>query len=83
MTPSASVAAADLPTPGLLPRRVAREVLQAVAAGASADVALERALRKHSMSAADRGLVTELTYGAIRQRQCLDGWLDRLGKVPA
>ncbi len=83
MTPSASVAAADLPTPGLLPRRVAWEVLQAVAAGAYADVALERALRKHSMSAADRGLVTELTYGAIRQRQCLDGWLDRLGKVPA
>jgi|TARA_B100000959_G_scaffold1820_1_gene2011 16S rRNA (cytosine967-C5)-methyltransferase len=83
LTPSASVAAADLPTPGLLPRRVAWEVLQAVAAGAYADVALERALRKHSMSAADRGLVTELTYGAIRQRQCLDGWLDRLGKVPA
>ena len=31
----------------------------------------------------DRGLVTEVAYGAIRQRRRLDSWLDRLGRVPA
>ncbi|HJN33926.1 MAG TPA: transcription antitermination factor NusB, partial [Prochlorococcus sp.] len=83
MTLSSSVAAADASVPGLLPRRVAWELLQAVAAGAYADIALERALRQNPMSGADRGLVMELAYGAIRQRQWLDAWLDRLGKVPA
>lgn len=68
---------------GVLPRRLAWEVLEAVAAGAYADVALERALRGQQLSGPDRGLVTELAYGAIRQRRWLDGWLDRLGKVPA
>lgn len=67
----------------LLSRRVAWEVLEAVAAGAYADVALERALRRTSLAPVDRGFVTELSYGAIRWRQWLDGWLDRLGKVPA
>ena len=71
------------PATGVVPRRLAWEVLEAVAAGAYADVALERVLRGQSVSPADRGLVTELAYGAIRQRRCLDGWLDRLGKVPA
>ncbi|CAI8159082.1 MAG: Ribosomal RNA small subunit methyltransferase B [Prochlorococcus marinus str. MIT 9215] len=68
---------------GLLPRQVAWEVLQAVAAGAYADVALDRALRQQPLTGPDRSLVTELSYGAIRQRQWLDAWLDRLGKVPA
>ena len=68
---------------GLSARRLAWDVLEAVAAGAYADVALERALRQHPLSAADRGLATELAYGCIRWRQWLDGWLDRLGKVPA
>ena len=61
---------------GLAPRRLAWEVLEAVAAGAYADVALERALRGQSLSAADRGLMTELAYGAIRQRRWLDAWVD-------
>ena len=68
---------------GLVPRRLAWEVLQAVAAGAYADVALERALRDRDLLGVDRGLATELAYGAIRQRRWLDGWLDQLGKVPA
>ena len=67
----------------LLSRRVAWDVLEAVAAGAYADMALERALRRRPLNALDRGFVTELSYGAIRWRQWLDGWLDRLGKVPA
>ncbi|MEB3264278.1 MAG: 16S rRNA (cytosine(967)-C(5))-methyltransferase [Synechococcus sp.] len=68
---------------GLAPRQVAWRVLQAVAAGAYADVALERDLARHPLQGADRGLATELAYGSIRQRRLLDAWIDRLGKVPA
>ncbi|MFY8150389.1 MAG: 16S rRNA (cytosine(967)-C(5))-methyltransferase [Prochlorococcaceae cyanobacterium] len=68
---------------GLAPRQVAWQVLQAVAAGAFADVALERELARQPLQGADRGLATELAYGAIRQRRLLDAWVDRLGKVPA
>ena len=78
-----SPTASDSDVQGLLPRRVAWDVLQAVAAGAYADLALERALRRHRLNSADRGLATEIAYGAIRQRQWLDAWLDRLGKVPS
>ena len=58
-------------------------MLQAVAAGAYADVALERALRDRPLQGPDRGLATEMAYGAIRQRRRLDAWLDRVGRVPA
>jgi len=69
--------------PGLASRQVAWQVLQAVAAGAYADGALERELGRVSLSPPDRGLATEWAYGAIRQRRLLDAWLDQLGKVPA
>ncbi len=65
-------------TKGLAPRRLAWEVLQAVAAGAYADVALERALRERPLAGADRGLATELAYGAIRRRRH-----DPVREVPA
>ena len=68
---------------GLSSRRLAWEVLNSVAAGAYADVALERSLRKSSLEGADRSLATELAYGSIRQRRWLDAWLDLLGRVPA
>lgn len=68
---------------GLAPRQVAWQVLQAVAAGAYADGALERELQRQPLMGQDRALATELTYGAIRQRRLLDAWLDQLGKVPA
>lgn len=58
-------------------------MLQAVAAGAYADGALERELGRVALSPLDRALATELTYGSIRQRRLLDAWLDQLGKVPA
>ena len=45
----------------LLSRRVAWDVLEAVAAGAYADVALERALRRRSLAPVDRAFVTELS----------------------
>ena len=71
------------PAVGLVPRRLAWEILEAVAAGGYADVAFDRVLRGSTLSVQDRGLVTEMAYGAIRQRRRLDGWLDRLGRVPA
>ncbi|KEF41357.1 MAG: 16S rRNA methyltransferase [Cyanobium sp. CACIAM 14] len=72
----------------MAPRQLAWQVLQAVAAGAYADGALERELaamarRGVGLSPADRALATEIAYGAIRQRQLLDGWIDALGRVPA
>ncbi|MFM8524362.1 MAG: 16S rRNA (cytosine(967)-C(5))-methyltransferase [Cyanobacteriota bacterium] len=78
---SSSQAAGD--GQGLAARRVAWAVLQAVAAGAYADGALERELQRQSLGPLDRSLATELSYGAIRQRHHLDGWLDWLGRVPA
>ncbi len=89
MTTPASPAAkpnADAGTPapvGLAARQAAWQVLQAVASGAYADAALERELQRTRLEPADRGLATELAYGAIRQRGLLDAWLDRVGKVPA
>ena len=74
---------ADSSVRGLPSRQLAWEVLKNVAAGAYADVALERCLRESSLHGADRALATELAYGAIRQRRQLDAWLDRLGRVPA
>ena len=71
------------PAVGLVPRRLAWEILEAVAAGGYADVAFDRVLRGTTLSVQDRGLVTEVAYGAIRQRRRLDSWLDRLGRVPA
>jgi transcription termination factor NusB len=62
---------------------VAWRVLEAVGDGAYADLALERELRRQPLAPLDRGLATELAYGAIRQRRRLDAWLDQLGKVPA
>jgi 16S rRNA (cytosine967-C5)-methyltransferase len=73
----------EAPPIGLAPRQLAWQVLQAVAAGAYADGALERELRRLPLAPLDRALATELAYGAIRQRGLLDGWLDAVGKVPA
>ena len=79
-----SAAASDSgSTVGLSARLLAWRVLQAVAAGAYADAALERELQRHPLAAADRALMTELAYGAIRQRRLLDAWLDAHGRVPA
>ncbi len=68
---------------GLASRRLAWSVLQAVAAGAYADTALERALKDSSLPPRDRALATDLAYGAIRQRALLDGWITAHGRVPA
>ena len=68
---------------GLDARKAAWEVIQAVGGGAFADVALERTFNQYSFKSIDKALITELSYGAIRQRYFLDCWIDSLGKVPA
>jgi len=69
--------------PGLESRHRAWRVLQAVAAGAYADAALERELARSSLSPLDRGLVTEVAYGAIRQRRLLDAWINAHARMDA
>ena len=71
------------PVKGLGARKAAWEVIQAVGGGAFADVALERIFRLYSFQSIDKSLITELSYGAIRQRYFLDCWIDSLGKVSA
>lgn len=68
-----------------VPRLVAWKVLQSVAAGAFADVALAREFRRYGnqLGAADRALTMELAYGSIRRRRMLDRWLDHCGARPA
>ncbi len=70
-------------TNGVLARKAAWEVLQLVGGGAFADVALERIFKLYSFKSIDKALITELSYGAIRQRYFLDCWIDSLGKVSA
>ena len=82
-SPSAARDATAPAAQGLAARHCAWLVLQAVAAGAYADGALERELGRAALPPADRALATELAYGAIRQRRLLDAWLDQLGKLPA
>jgi len=68
---------------GLEARKAAWEVIQAVGGGSFADVALERVFTLYSFKSIDKALITELSYGAIRQRYFLDCWIDFLGKVSA
>ena len=62
---------------------MAWRVLEAVGDGAYADLALDREFKRQPMPALDRAMATEISYGAIRMRRRLDGWIDRFGKVPA
>ena len=68
---------------GIDARKAAWEVIQAVGGGAFADVALERIFNLYSFKSIDKALITQLSYGAIRQRYFLDCWIDFLGKVSA
>ncbi|WP_257473299.1 16S rRNA (cytosine(967)-C(5))-methyltransferase [Prochlorococcus marinus] len=71
------------PVKGLEARKAAWEVIQAVGGGAFADLALERIFKIYSFEPLDKALITELSYGVIRQRYFLDCWIDHLGKVSA
>lgn len=51
--------------------------------GAYTDIALDRVLRTAILSSADRGLLTQLVYGCVRQTRSLDALIDQLGKKKA
>ncbi|WP_224411361.1 16S rRNA (cytosine(967)-C(5))-methyltransferase [Oscillatoria salina] len=51
--------------------------------GAYSEIALNRVLAKSNLSAADRGLLTELVYGVVRRQRSLDAIIDQLGKKKA
>lgn len=64
-------------------RLVALQCLRAIARGGFTDVVLHRHLHETSLSALDRGLVTELVYGSVRRQRTLDALLDQFGKKSA
>jgi 16S rRNA (cytosine967-C5)-methyltransferase len=67
----------------LTARQSAFIALKAVHKGAFADVALDRILANHTLSDADRRLLTELVYGCVRRMRSLDTLIDQLGRKPA
>ncbi len=65
------------------PRQMALEILLKVDSGAFADLALDAALSARAdLDPRDRGLVTELVYGILRQRGRLDFALRRFCRQP-
>ena len=63
--------------PGVAPRRLALDLLARIEDdGAWANLAVPRALDRCDLGDADRRLVTELTYGTVRQRRRLDAIID-------
>ncbi len=67
----------------LLVRIVVLEVLKAVESGAFSEDALERNCLKYSLCNKDRAFAKEISYGVIRKKYWLDGWIDYLGKLPS
>lgn len=67
----------------MTPRQLALETLRAIQRGSYADVALERVLRASDLADRDRGLVTELVYGSVRQQRTLDALIGQFAKKPA
>jgi 16S rRNA (cytosine967-C5)-methyltransferase len=64
-------------------RQSAFIALKAVHKGAFADVALDRVLAQHTLSDADRRLLTELVYGCVRRMRSLDALIDRIAQKPS
>ncbi|HET9689560.1 MAG TPA: transcription antitermination factor NusB [Acidimicrobiales bacterium] len=58
-------------------RRVALEAMVAIAGGARANVEVPARLTRSGLDERDRGLVTELVYGATRMRRACDWLVDR------
>jgi 16S rRNA (cytosine967-C5)-methyltransferase len=66
------------------PRQLAFLAIQDIQRrGAFTDIALDRVLRNTKVSSSDRGLATELVYGAVRRQRTLDALIDQLGKKKA
>ena len=65
------------------PRRLAFDILDRVAGGGYADRTLDAALQRHpQLDPRDRGLLTELVYGVLRQQGRLDYALAAFCKQP-
>jgi len=64
-------------------RQIAFEALRSIARGAFADVVIDRKLNGSTLSAQDKGLVTELVYGTVRRQRTLDALIDQFGKRKA
>jgi 16S rRNA (cytosine967-C5)-methyltransferase len=65
------------------PRMLAYEILSRVEGGAFSDLTLDALLsRRQGMDRRDRGLLTELVYGVLRLRGCLDFALSCFCKQP-
>jgi 16S rRNA (cytosine967-C5)-methyltransferase len=65
------------------PRRLAFDILERVGGGSYADRTLDAELQRHpGLDPRDRGLVTELVYGVLRQQGRLDYALARFCKQP-
>ncbi len=47
------------------------------------DIAIDRILRSHKLSALDRSLVCQIVYGVVRQKRSLDALISLLGKKKA
>lgn len=73
----------EQPLNPLTARQSAFIALKSVHKGAFADVALDRVLTHHTLSHADRRLLTELVYGCVRRMRSLDALIDQLGRKPA
>jgi 16S rRNA (cytosine967-C5)-methyltransferase len=58
-------------------RQAALEALIALRSGQFAEHAISKQLERQKLSAADRGLTTELVYGVLRWRDRLDGIIGR------
>ncbi|HEY9699397.1 MAG TPA: 16S rRNA (cytosine(967)-C(5))-methyltransferase [Trichocoleus sp.] len=63
-------------------RQLAFLALRSIAAGAYADIALDRVLQEE-LSQVDRRFLTELVYGSVRRQRTLDTLIDQLAKKPA
>jgi len=67
---------------GLVPRRIAFDILGRVDEGAFADLVMDTALTRSALDVRDRGLVTELVYGTLRLRGRLDFALEQVSRQP-
>jgi len=67
---------------GLIPRRIAFDILSRVDEGAFADLVMDTALSRSALDVRDRGLVTELVYGTLRLRGRLDFALEQVSRQP-
>lgn len=67
---------------GLVPRRIAFDILSRVDEGAFADLVMDTALSRSNLDSRDRGLVTELVYGTLRLRGRLDFALEQVSRQP-